>query len=93
MESDGELNGAICSKCSYAYPDVQEIGTEIPQDRTPYPACGSTGINFQVNVASIAIIRTMLGLKSKRQGAKKPKVVNKLGQFLWMEGRMYGCCD
>jgi len=88
MKSKDTLSSAICSSCGYIYPNAKEIGTLLPEDRKPCPACGSTHIAFQINLNSQITIKSMLGLKSRRQGAKKPNAEIKTGDDLhWKSGR------
>ena len=76
---DEPLKAAICSSCGYAYPDAYAIGSQQPEERKPCPDCGSKLITFQVQIAEALTLRSMLGIKSKRQGDKKPFVEMKTG--------------
>lgn len=76
------LQAALCSTCGYEYRNPKALGSQVPESRKPCPKCGSKRITFQVKIAETITLRSMLGIKSRRKGEKKPYVEMKSGDDL-----------
>lgn len=82
IDQNQPVNGATCIACGYGYPDPDTAGSQPPEMHQPCPHCGAKGIDFQVQLSDTVEVREMIGLKSKRQGDKKPFIETKTGDDL-----------
>ena len=76
------MTRVTCGWCGYEYPNPEKIAAQKPHERELCPKCGSTSLDFNVNVSSKVKLRSMIGFKFRVQGAKKPSTEFKEGSEL-----------
>lgn len=81
METD-ELRGAVCGNCGYVHTDLERIRSQTAAERTPCPTCGSTAINWQLDLSDQVTLHSSLKVKAKEPGRKKPAVELRTGDDL-----------
>lgn len=70
---------AVCNQCNTTLDEVYNLPLE---KRTPCPTCSSLNRLLKVNVSTTVQVRTMLKLKHKVPGIKKPQAEITSGEDL-----------
>ena len=62
---------ATCTQCDHPLPDASTVEEAEVLSRTPCPSCGSFGRSLSASQDESITFRDFVGVKLKRQGAKK----------------------